>query len=137
MIALQINCFDVLSDTTFKTGALLQEQVTNAISCSPCLIVLRHVDALSHSSSTADGQEGLFYYLVPPFCIYTPCIVGLSIFQTVQQSVDEANKSEEQQCILLGIVEEGKIPEGISFSNEIEIKVGTNCCILCFLTSII
>ena len=51
---------------------------------------------------------------------------GSSILQTVQQSVDEASKSEGQQCILLGIVEQGKIPEGISFSNEIEIKVGAN-----------
>lgn len=60
MIALQINCFNALSDTTTKTEVSLREQVETAISCSPCLVVLRHADALSHSETTVDGKEGLF-----------------------------------------------------------------------------
>lgn len=31
-------------------------------------------------------------------------------------------------------MEQGKIPESISFSNEIEIKVGVNFSVFCFLT---
>lgn len=70
MIVLQINCFDVLSDTTAKTEVALLEQVESAISSSPCLVVLRHADALSHSVTTVDGKEGLFRYLFT----YLPCI---------------------------------------------------------------
>ena len=62
-IVLQINCFSVLSDTASKTEVLLREQVGKAISCSPCLIVLRHADALSHAETTMDGKEGLFLCL--------------------------------------------------------------------------
>lgn len=62
MIVLQINCFNVLSDTTAKTEASLREEVENAISCSPCLVVLRHTDALSHAVTPIDGKEGLSSY---------------------------------------------------------------------------
>ncbi|KAF8553388.1 AAA-domain-containing protein [Imleria badia] len=99
----EINCFNVLSDTTAKTEASVREQVENAISCSPCLVVLRHADVLSHAVTTVDGK-------------------GPSILQTLQQCIDDANKAQGLQCIFLGIVEQGKIPESISFSNEIEIK---------------
>ena len=63
IIALQINCFNILSDTTAKTEDLLREQMEVALSCSPCLVVLRHADALSHSATTIDGGEGSFYYI--------------------------------------------------------------------------
>lgn len=125
VLALQINCFDVLSDTTTKTEISLRERVTSAISCSPCLIVLRHADVLSRSPTAADSREGLNYYLCTSSFIFTPYILGPSTFGMAQQYINEANKTQRQECILLGIVEHGKIPEGVSFSNEIEIKVRT------------
>lgn len=54
--------------------------------------------------------------------------------QTLQQFVDDAHKAQGQQCILLGIVEQGKIPDSISFSNEIEVKVGANFSVIYILT---
>lgn len=63
MMALQINCFDILSDTTAKTEVALREQVESAISCSPCLVVLRHASALNYSVTTPDTKEGLFHDL--------------------------------------------------------------------------
>ncbi|KAH0830459.1 AAA-domain-containing protein [Lanmaoa asiatica] len=114
LIPSQINCFEILSDTTAKTEVSLREQVESAISCSPCLVVLRHIDALSNSV-TIDGKE------------------GSSVLQTLQQWVDDAGKVQGKQIILLGIVEQGKIPQSISFSNEIEIKVEANFSVLCFL----
>lgn len=105
-----------------------------AISCSPCLVVLRHVDALGHVVTAGDGKEGSFSpFSVATGTIFTACIPGPSILQTLQQCIDDANKTQGQQCILLGLVEQGKIPEGIAFSNEIEIKVGVNFDIVCFL----
>jgi len=76
VIALQINCFNVLSDTTAKTEVSLREQVENAISCSPCLVVLRHADALSHAVTTLDGKEGL-----PSSFVLVLCIQYLHSFQ--------------------------------------------------------
>lgn len=72
--------------------------------------------------------------ILPTFYIFISSILGSSIFQTLQQCVDGATKTQGQQCILLGIVEQGKIPESISFSNEIEIKVGVNFIVLFFST---
>ncbi|KAG6376029.1 P-loop containing nucleoside triphosphate hydrolase protein [Boletus reticuloceps] len=103
-IVLQINCFDVLSDAISKTEVSLQEQVEIALSCSPCLVVLRHVDALSYVATAVDDKE------------------GQSILQRLQQCIDDANQTHGQQCILLGVVEQGKIPQSMSFSNELEVK---------------
>ncbi|KAF8422169.1 P-loop containing nucleoside triphosphate hydrolase protein [Boletus edulis BED1] len=100
----EINCFDVLSDAISKTEVLLQEQVEIALSCSPCLVVLRHVDALSYVATAVDDKE------------------GPSILQRLQQCIDDANQTHGQQCVLLGIVEQGKIPQSMSFSNELEVK---------------
>lgn len=98
--------------------------MAHAISCSPCLIVLRHAEALSHMANTVDGKEGSFASSFTSY--YCELIVYISvplIFQTLQQCVDDANTSQSQQSILLAIVEQGKMPESISFSNEMEIKV--------------
>lgn len=70
MIILQINCFNVLSDTTAKTEASLREQVESAISSSPCLVILRHVDALTHVETTVDGKEGLFHIFYMYLFVY-------------------------------------------------------------------
>ncbi|KAG8217400.1 AAA-domain-containing protein [Butyriboletus roseoflavus] len=104
MHLVEINCFNILSDTTAKTEVLLREQVEIAMSCSPCLVVLRHADALNHSATTIVGAE------------------VSSILQALQQCIDDASKIQGQKCVLLGIVGQGKIPESISFSNEIEVK---------------
>ena len=76
MIVLQINCFDILSDTTAKTEVSLREEVENAIACSPCVVVLRHVDALSHVVTPVDGKEGLSSYL-----LYLPFVYSLLALQ--------------------------------------------------------
>lgn len=79
------------------------------------------------------AKKVCFYVFVPIF-LTIPCISGPSALQTLQQCIDDGNKGQEQQCILIGTVEQGKIPESISFSNEIEIKVGVNYSIMYVLT---
>jgi peroxin-6 len=75
MIVLQVNCFNVLSDTSAKTEVSLREEVENAIACSPCLVVLRHADALSHAVTPVDGKEGSSSYL-----LYLPSVYSLFAF---------------------------------------------------------
>lgn len=74
-------------------------------------------------------------YLSSVCLILTFIIPGPSVFRALQQCIDDASKTQGQQCILLGIVEQGKIPESISFSNEIEIQVRANLSFICILTS--
>ncbi|KAG9318351.1 hypothetical protein JVU11DRAFT_441 [Chiua virens] len=104
MHLVEINCFCSLSDTVVKTESLLREQVETAIACSPCLVVLRHIDALRHTSTAVNANE------------------GSPLLRTLLEWVDDLNKTRGKQCILLGIAEQGKSIDDISFSNEIEIK---------------
>ncbi|KAF8448096.1 hypothetical protein L210DRAFT_3501518, partial [Boletus edulis BED1] len=100
---LQMHYVEV-SNAISKTEVLLQEQVEIALSCSPCLVVLRHVDALSYVATAVDDKE------------------GPSILQRLQQCLMMQTRLMGQQCVLLGIVEQGKIPQSMSFSNELEVK---------------
>ncbi|KAF9228544.1 AAA-domain-containing protein [Gyrodon lividus] len=104
MHLVEINCFDVISDSDVKTAGLLRERAESAISCAPCVLVLRHIDALNQLTPNAEPGE------VP------------TILQALQQSIDNAMKICRQQCIVVATSESGRAPNGVSFINEMKIK---------------
>ncbi|KAI0373357.1 AAA-domain-containing protein [Pilatotrama ljubarskyi] len=51
---LEVDCYDVIGDTDAKTEGTLQARFERAASCSPCILLLKHIDAFAQSTQ---GQE--------------------------------------------------------------------------------
>ncbi|TCD67646.1 peroxisomal assembly protein [Steccherinum ochraceum] len=56
---LEVNCFDILGESAVQSEAMLQVAFEKASSCSPCMLVLKHVDALGQATQNADPSKGL------------------------------------------------------------------------------
>ncbi len=54
----QIDCYDFLDENLVKTEATLRVRFEQASSCTPCLIVLRHLEALSRTTHYQNTREG-------------------------------------------------------------------------------
>ncbi|KAH9924001.1 AAA-domain-containing protein [Epithele typhae] len=51
---LEVDCYDVIGENDAKTEGTLQARFERAASCSPCVLLLRHIDAFAQSTQ---GQE--------------------------------------------------------------------------------
>ncbi|KAG6891139.1 hypothetical protein C0992_010127 [Termitomyces sp. T32_za158] len=53
-----INCYDVIGETDTKTEGTLRARFDKAKTCSPCVLLLRHVEALTQSTQALEpGKE--------------------------------------------------------------------------------
>ncbi|KIK91652.1 hypothetical protein PAXRUDRAFT_830654 [Paxillus rubicundulus Ve08.2h10] len=107
MHLVEINCFDIISDSDVKTTASLREYVEGALSCTPCVLVLRHIDALIQLTQGREpGDEPI-------------------VLRALQQCIDDAVNIHMQQCIVVATSESGRALDGVSFISEVEIKAPT------------
>ncbi|CAG8811905.1 14139_t:CDS:2, partial [Racocetra persica] len=54
----EVNCFDFAGETDTKTETSLRSRLDKAVTCSPCVLLLRHIDALARKSAILEtGQE--------------------------------------------------------------------------------
>lgn len=54
----QINCYDVIGENDTKTEGTLRSRFEKAGTCSPCILVLRHLDALSQTTQALENGKG-------------------------------------------------------------------------------
>ncbi|KAI7825209.1 P-loop containing nucleoside triphosphate hydrolase protein [Gamsiella multidivaricata] len=55
---MEVNCFDIASDTDAKTEVAVRARFDKAVACGPCILLLRHIDALARKSVALEtGQE--------------------------------------------------------------------------------
>ncbi|KAI8998975.1 AAA-domain-containing protein [Trametes punicea] len=55
---LEVDCYDLIGDTDAKTEGTLQARFERAASCSPCILLLRHIDAFAQSTQGLEpGKE--------------------------------------------------------------------------------
>ncbi|KAF9941713.1 peroxisomal assembly protein [Modicella reniformis] len=55
---MDVNCFDIASDTDAKTEVAVRAKFDKAVACGPCILLLRHIDALARKSVALEtGQE--------------------------------------------------------------------------------
>ena len=62
---MEMNCYDLLGDTDTKTEATLRARFDQAANCTPCILVLRKLEALVGTTQPGDGSKGAFYSLFP------------------------------------------------------------------------
>ncbi|CAG8479542.1 3558_t:CDS:10, partial [Acaulospora colombiana] len=54
----EVNCFEISGETDSKTEQSLRGKIDKAVTCSPCVFLLRHIDALAKKSVALEtGQE--------------------------------------------------------------------------------
>ncbi|KAF8334192.1 P-loop containing nucleoside triphosphate hydrolase protein [Cantharellus anzutake] len=107
---LEVNCFEVLGETDVKTEGTLRARVEKAASCSPCIFLLRHLEALARNTQTLEtGRE-------PPMAtILQDCVLILG----------KSWKETGYPVFLFGTTSEPeKIPQGVlsCFKHEIQFE---------------
>ena len=53
----QLNCFEITGETEIKTEATLKFRFEQAIGCAPCILVLRHIEALANALDDVDSKN--------------------------------------------------------------------------------
>ncbi|KAL6309205.1 AAA-domain-containing protein [Sparassis latifolia] len=54
----EVSCYDILGETPVKTEGTLRARFEKAASCSPCIFLLRHLDAFSQTTQSLEpGKE--------------------------------------------------------------------------------
>lgn len=54
----ELDCFDVISDTDVRTEGILRARFSKAAECAPCIFLLRNIEALARKSQAVEtGQE--------------------------------------------------------------------------------
>ncbi|RPD65775.1 AAA-domain-containing protein [Lentinus tigrinus ALCF2SS1-7] len=55
---LEVDCYDVIGETDAKTEGTLRARFEKASSCSPCILLLKHIDAFAQSTQNQEpGKE--------------------------------------------------------------------------------
>lgn len=58
---LEVNCYRLIGENDVQTEGMLRARFEKAAACAPCLLVLRHVDALSQSTQAAEAGKALLF----------------------------------------------------------------------------
>lgn len=53
-----MNCYEIFGESDMKTEGILRARFEQAISCSPCVLVIRHVDAFVQSTQPIEPGKG-------------------------------------------------------------------------------
>lgn len=59
---LKVDCYDILGETDVKTEATLRVRLEQARDCTPCLLVLRNLEALSQSTQVPEPGKGTVFF---------------------------------------------------------------------------
>ena len=114
---LEINCYDFVGETDVKTEANLRARFEKAVSCAPCILLLRHIDALARKSAALEsGQE--------------PAIAN-TLKDCIEQ-LHESLKTSGHPTMLVGTTGDvEKIPPSVvaQFKHELLIEVSSHICV--------
>lgn len=54
-----MDCFDLIGDNDIQTEGTMRTRFEKAASCSPCIFLLRHIDALMQTTQTLEPGKGM------------------------------------------------------------------------------
>ena len=54
----ELDCYELLGETDLKTEANLAAKFDRAAQCTPCVLILRHIEALARRSQTIETGQG-------------------------------------------------------------------------------
>lgn len=110
-ISLQVESWDIVGDTPAHTEGSILAAVDKAASCSPSILLLRHVEALA--SKAESGPRGR-----------PPAIA--KVLEDVVKALQKATEADGYPCILIGTTcDADAVPGEVLgvFKQEIELGV--------------
>ncbi|KAL1674956.1 P-loop containing nucleoside triphosphate hydrolase protein [Schizophyllum commune] len=126
MHLMEVNCYDLLGDNDAQTQGTMRARFAQAAECSPCVLLLRHVDALAQNAQVQEsGKE--------------PAIVNL--LRECMAEAHQAWRVTEYPVVVVGTTSEaGQVPMGVlsCFKHEITLEApdeATRLAMLEILTS--
>lgn len=124
----QINCYDILGENDVKTEATLQVRLEQARECAPCLLVMRHLEALSQTTQAAEPGKGMETKtcgsLDNNFFFAEPAIVG--VLKEALDNIQNGWRLTGYPVIVLGTTSEsGRVPANLlsCFKQEVAFEV--------------
>ncbi|KAL1730041.1 P-loop containing nucleoside triphosphate hydrolase protein [Schizophyllum commune] len=107
MHLMEVNCYDLLGDNDAQTQGTMRARFAQAAECSPCVLLLRHVDALAQNAQVQEsGKE--------------PAIVN--VLRECMAEAHQAWRVTEYPVVVVGTTSEaGQVPMGVlsCFKHEI------------------
>lgn len=56
---LQIDCYDIVGENDAQTEGTLRARFDKAENCSPCILILRHIEALAQTTQVLETGKGM------------------------------------------------------------------------------
>jgi peroxin-6 len=112
----QLNCYDIVGESHAVTEGSLSAHLDKAVSASPCILLLDHIDALAkRSESSATGK--------------TPAI--LKVLEDLMSRSHEETVRTGWPIVFVGtVVDEDSVPGDLSALFKQEITLGVSICVI-------
>lgn len=124
----QINCYNLLGENDTKTEGVLRTRFEKAIQCAPCILFLKHVDALAQTTQVLETGKGGSFFLV---CLLTSIYASSdpAIVTALKECMGQAQgswRTTNFPVVVLGTTSEpSKVPGSILalFKHQISFEV--------------
>ncbi|KAG6861902.1 hypothetical protein C0995_010608 [Termitomyces sp. Mi166 len=124
--ASRINCYDVIGETDTKTEGTLRARFDKAKTCSPCVLLLRHIEALVQTTQALEPGKGIYQILASCRLIEIP--PEPAIVNALKECIADAQedwKITGYPVVILGTTSQSsQVPPNIisSFKHEISFE---------------
>lgn len=109
MHLLEVNCYDLVGETDVKTEAYLRLRFEKAAQCSPCLLLLRNIDALAKKKDDMEsGQESTMRFIL------ADCLATVAIEAGDQYPV----------AVVASTADKDKVPDGVLGCFRYDVEIG-------------
>lgn len=102
----EISCFGLIGDNEAQTLGTLRAKLDRAYGCSPCVVVLQHLESIAKKSDQDGKDEGIVSKLVDVLADYSGHGVLLAATSNDPDKISEAIRSRFQFEIEIGVPSE-------------------------------
>ena len=110
-----MNCYDIIGDNEAKAEGALRARFDKASACSPCIIVLRYVDALAQTTQTIEDGKSELCRIRMCRILITP--LELPLESALQDCIGDLQRTWKATgypvLVFATTTEPGKVPIGI------------------------
>lgn len=125
-----MNCYDFLGENDTKTEGLLRARFEQTTSCSPCVLVMRHLEAFAQTTQPAEPGKGESWSLSLASCMYQffPDPAVVNVIKELFQDLYGSWRLTGYPILVFGTTSEpGRVPPNLvsCFKHEVDFEVRT------------
>jgi peroxin-6 len=125
----QINCYDIIGENDAETEGTLRARFEKAGSCSPCILILRYIEALAQTTQSPENGKGQYSLAETNNSSYRLLItesVAENILRECFSDLQNTWRLTGYPVLVFGTAAEtGRIPPGVlsCFKHEVAFEV--------------